>query len=175
MALIISLVIRASFLEFSNKLKLKFKWPNDILINNKKVGGILIEISKNNSIIIGIGLNLVSNPKKERYSWPSDNILNCSRLLLSPSQLASEILKHLKIWLEKWYTEDFCKIKNEWKKNAAFLNQDLISLDNKIIGRFVGIGNNGQMLLKTKNNKELEIMSGTFIPNSLVDVYASSN
>ena len=45
----------------------KFKWPNDIIINKKKIAGILIETSVSNNtvtqFIIGIGVNIKSRPK----------------------------------------------------------------------------------------------------------------
>ena len=54
-----------------NKKKIKIKQPNDILIDNKKICGILVESSKykkNLYLIIGIGLNLISSPKIKNYS-----------------------------------------------------------------------------------------------------------
>lgn len=53
-----------------NKKKIKIKQPNDILIDNKKICGILVESSKykkNLYLIIGIGLNLISSPKIKNY------------------------------------------------------------------------------------------------------------
>ena len=55
-------------IEKSTKLKPLLKWPNDIMINNKKVGGILIDVSitsnKLEYVIIGIGINFKSNLNK---------------------------------------------------------------------------------------------------------------
>ena len=52
------------------KKKIKIKQPNDILIDNKKICGILIEsikYKKNLYLVIGIGLNLISSPKIKNY------------------------------------------------------------------------------------------------------------
>jgi len=52
--------------EFCNKRKLSFKWPNDILMNKKKICGILQELITLNGkkfLVIGIGLNVITNPK----------------------------------------------------------------------------------------------------------------
>lgn len=55
-----------------NKEKIWIKWPNDIIINNKKVGGILIENNifsqKIHTIIIGIGLNVYQEQFHERWN-----------------------------------------------------------------------------------------------------------
>ena len=58
---IISEVIK----KFCRKKKISFKWPNDILVNGKKICGILQEVITSNSkkfLIIGIGINIISNP-----------------------------------------------------------------------------------------------------------------
>ena len=56
---------------FCKKKNISFKWPNDVLVNKKKICGILQEhITLNNKpfLIIGIGLNVLSNPKiTEKY------------------------------------------------------------------------------------------------------------
>ena len=69
---IINAIIISNVIEnFCKKEKITFKWPNDIFVNRKKICGILQEIITANSrkfLIIGIGLNIVSNPKNNtRY------------------------------------------------------------------------------------------------------------
>ena len=59
--IIISEVIK----KFCKEKKISFKWPNDILVNGKKICGILQEVITSNSkkfLIIGIGINIISNP-----------------------------------------------------------------------------------------------------------------
>ena len=64
---IINPVIISSVIEkFCSKKKIKFKHPNDVMVNKKKICGILQELITKNSrkfLIIGIGLNIVSNPR----------------------------------------------------------------------------------------------------------------
>ena len=66
-----------------NNLEFKIKWPNDIFIDEKKIGGILIEnsIKKNliEYIVIGLGLNIVSNPKNLDYS--TTKISNLTKII----------------------------------------------------------------------------------------------
>ena len=64
---IINAIIISNVIEnFCKKKNITFKWPNDIFVNRKKICGILQELVTANSrkfLIIGIGLNIVSNPK----------------------------------------------------------------------------------------------------------------
>ena len=55
-------MVLKNFLNESNKDRLKFKWPNDIYYNNKKLSGILVE-KIDEDIIIGIGLNINNTNK----------------------------------------------------------------------------------------------------------------
>ena len=63
---IINPVIISSVIEhFCEKKNISIKWPNDVFVNGRKICGILQELITSNSknfLIIGIGLNIVSNP-----------------------------------------------------------------------------------------------------------------
>ena len=64
----ISIIFGLSLFQFIkslglNKKQIKIKWPNDILIESKKVSGILVERFEN-FCVIGVGLNINSHPVK---------------------------------------------------------------------------------------------------------------
>ena len=64
-AIINPIIISDVIKEFCNK-KISFKWPNDVFVSEKKICGILQEVISFNSkkfLIIGIGINILSNPK----------------------------------------------------------------------------------------------------------------
>ena len=60
-AVIISNIIK----NFCSNKKITFKWPNDVLVDEKKISGILQELITHNKkkfLIVGIGINIISNP-----------------------------------------------------------------------------------------------------------------
>tara|TARA_B100000315_G_C14454067_1_gene530552 strand:- start:218 stop:802 length:585 start_codon:yes stop_codon:yes gene_type:complete len=63
---VINPIIISNVIEnFCEKKNITFKWPNDIFVNKKKICGVLQEIITSNKekfLVIGIGLNIVSNP-----------------------------------------------------------------------------------------------------------------
>ena len=75
---IINPVIISSVIEhFCEKKKISFKWPNDVFLNGKKICGILQELITLNSkkfLIIGIGVNVISNPNINN-KYQATNIL----------------------------------------------------------------------------------------------------
>ena len=145
----------------------KFKWPNDLMIDLKKVSGILLEPTDDKkAIIIGIGINLISNPEIKGNFWKSTNLYDVSGFKLIPENLSLELLEQIINFVNIWYEQGFEYIKTLWLKNVLFLKQELHSTDlkNRVIGKFLGINDLGQMIIKDKTNNSLNISSGTFIP-----------
>ena len=70
-------IISEIIYNFCNDCKISFKWPNDILLNDKKVCGILQEVitlNNKNFLLIGVGINTISNPKISK-AYQATNIL----------------------------------------------------------------------------------------------------
>ena len=86
------------------KKKIIFKKPNDLLINNKKICGILQEkISKLNNryLIVGIGINLIKNPNLKNY--PTTNLSKILNRKVSKTKIEKEIRKIFEAKLTKLY------------------------------------------------------------------------
>ena len=84
------------------KKKITFKLPNDLLINKKKICGILqekIEKSKKLYLIVGIGFNLVKNPNIPNY--PSTNLFKITNQKIN----RKKFIKELKITFEKFLSK----------------------------------------------------------------------
>jgi BirA family biotin operon repressor/biotin-[acetyl-CoA-carboxylase] ligase len=67
---LIPLISGNSFIKTINNLQLQLKWPNDIVFNDSKVGGVLVE-EKENKICIGMGIN---------YFWDTPELPNAASL-----------------------------------------------------------------------------------------------
>lgn len=69
----LNMLVSLKIIDILNSLflkNLKIKWPNDILAENKKISGILIEsikFKKKLFLVVGIGINIVSSPKIKDY------------------------------------------------------------------------------------------------------------
>ena len=175
-----ALAVRSAIYSFAHNdnISINYKWPNDILIDNSKVSGILIETTKDNkALVVGIGINLISNPKKTNFNWQSTNINDCLGIRINPKGISKILLKELINHIQLWYGNGFSYIKSLWIKNAIYLNEELNSVDlNKNIkGIFVDIGECGQIILKNDSSELIESTSGTFVPTKLMDQYVTSN
>ena len=84
------------------KNKIIFKKPNDLLIDRKKICGILQEtLVKLNKkyLIVGIGINLIKNPYIKNY--PTINLLDLTKKSISKSKIENEIKKIFEFKLSK--------------------------------------------------------------------------
>ena len=84
--------------------KITFKLPNDLLINKKKICGILqekIEKSKKSYLIVGIGFNLVKNPNIPNY--PSTNLFKITNQKINRKKFINELKITFEKFLSKYY------------------------------------------------------------------------
>ena len=86
------------------KKKIVFKKPNDLLINKKKICGILQETLSNfdkKYLVVGIGINLKKNPKLKKY--PTENLSNLIKKKISKKRIENELKKLFELKLTKLY------------------------------------------------------------------------
>ena len=155
-SLIAGLACKNAINKTSGKALIMLKWPNDILLNNKKVGGILVETEvyeEKTRTIIGIGINM--SIKKEE-SWWGD--LSKFNIETKRNELINEILSEfIKIsdnlnfnWIDEW--RDSCI-----HINKEIKIQDGNSLEKKAI--FKDIDTRGNAIIETKEGQKV-ITSG---------------
>jgi len=98
----------------------KIKWPNDIILNGKKVGGILLEsktINGTSAYILGMGINC----HQEKDSFPAElqatatSIDIESRAICDRISLAKRLLTSMEHWLET-AEQDSEKVTDQWRK-----------------------------------------------------------
>ena len=154
---------------------LRLKWPNDLLINNAKLGGILIEGGQTNSnsptwMVIGLGLNL-RNADAIQQNLGVDSALGAAAL--------DQLIHHQKtipdnefIWLKliesfenhlsEFNQHGFSHFHNSWKQWDAYDGQSVcISSAGRepIFGNSSGIDNTGALLLN-QHDKTIAIHAG---------------
>ena len=104
---------------FCESCNLSLKWPNDILMNKKKICGILQEVIKKNDLnylIIGIGINLIKNP--DIKDKKTTNIFKETNINIKKDIIIKKIIKSYENFFNKI---DLYKFKN-YKKKADFLS-----------------------------------------------------
>ena len=144
--------------KIKKNIKFNYKWPNDILINKKKAGGIVIETSSNKDIkikwvIIGIGLNIKKSPKLKNINLKATSHID-EKILIEKKIFINFFLKNFFKNYNLWKIKGFEPIKKKWLLNIYKKNNKItIKNNNKIVnGTFVDLLSNGAIKLKINNN-----------------------
>lgn len=115
----------------------KIKWPNDILIDGKKISGTLTEYA-GRFVIIGIGINIKSNPTVDKYqTTKTDNYVKVDK-----SDLLNKLMKNL----DKWRNTDFPLVRARWMDLATGLNK-IVKYRGEDV-ELIGINENGALVLR---------------------------
>ena len=154
------------FKNFKIKYPVKYKWPNDIKINDRKISGILIETFSNNknieSFIVGIGINLISSPKIESNKTLSLAKLNIS---IEPVNAFFLLQKEVTHFFSEFNNLDFLSLSKNLNLNFYKIKKKLnVKVKDKLIsGIFKEINSHGELILETLNNNNKKISLGEII------------
>lgn len=113
------------------------KWPNDILVDGKKISGVLIEYAKD-FVIIGIGVNIKTNPTVAKYATTKiENYASVSR---------DDFLSMLIKMLDAWMARDFTQVRERWTELAASLNKTIVFHGQQM--ELMGLNDDGALILR---------------------------
>ena len=123
----------------------KLKWPNDLLVSEKKICGILLEkISEN--VIVGIGLN-VNISKMNTENWTSMSVETKKRFNLK--EVLDVLINNMRYYYSLYEKREFSKIIEEWKQNSCTLGKNVIveTIPETLSGKAIDIDENGFLIL----------------------------
>lgn len=151
------------------QIKSQIKWPNDILINEKKVCGILTEMSAEldiiNWVVVGIGINVNIDLREfpEDIQENTISLKETSGKEISRVKLAQTFLQEFEKYYEILKRREFSSILKEWKLYSHTLGKKIrVDIGERIItGEAVDINEEGSLILKKEDGELVEIISGT--------------
>lgn len=136
----------------------QIKWPNDVLINGKKVTGILTELQAEadriHSVIIGMGINV--NQSKEDFPEELQQKATSLMIETGEKQVRSSFVQTLLLKLETLYEmylqKGFTPIKLLWESYAISIGKEITAttLQSVIRGQALGITDEGVLLVKDR-------------------------
>jgi BirA family transcriptional regulator, biotin operon repressor / biotin---[acetyl-CoA-carboxylase] ligase len=150
------------------KLEPEIKWPNDILVDGKKVAGILTEMSAEldriKHVILGIGIDV--NQDADDFPAELRKIATSLRIeggeAVSRPALATEILRQLDNDYARVCDGKFTAITDEWEENCTTIGKNVTVQigDRKIRGRAESLDDEGTLLLRTEHGRLERITGG---------------
>jgi BirA family transcriptional regulator, biotin operon repressor / biotin---[acetyl-CoA-carboxylase] ligase len=149
-------------------LQLRYKWPNDLLANGRKLAGILLE-SENAAkdrvdfVVIGIGANIVHAPRDVEF--PATSLAAEGVAGITPAVLLEGFVRHFEVWARRWREEGFAPLRAAWLRAASGLGERIrVRLEHQtLVGRFQGLDDDGALVLDAAEGRR-RIAAGEVFP-----------
>lgn len=166
----VSLVVGIAVYRAISKLikapaQIALKWPNDILVNKMKLGGILVETEQfpeqpYATCIVGIGINILSSP--EMVAFPACSMRDFIDELPKPSELVQDIMSEFDKCYDIWVNNGFQELRNEWLDVSYGLGKPVSArAENgfEVYGRFLTLNLDGAVVVCDDDGNEYLVRS----------------
>jgi BirA family biotin operon repressor/biotin-[acetyl-CoA-carboxylase] ligase len=142
------------------QLQAQIKWPNDVLLYGKKVGGVLAEGhwigGELLAIIVGLGINVApeSVPNENDIDFPATSICDSLGRPVNRMTVLKDVLSKLLFWEDKIAEPEFV---STWQEYLAYIDERVqIQYENETLqeGILIGIDDQGKLVLHTEYGEE---------------------
>ena len=146
-------------LENLYQLNVNLKWPNDVLVGNKKIAGILTEtVSKSNRVekaVVGIGINVNQPVFPEKFQIIPTSVKIELKREVSRERLLSEILNLFEenLTLLRYNPTE---VLDSWRNKCKMIGSrvKVTQGEDVVVGKFIDIDENGTLILLRNGNEE---------------------
>lgn len=169
LSLLAAVAVAETVLEQAGNLRslLDIKWPNDVLVNGRKLSGILIESTSVHQapprVILGIGVNLNHQFFPPELSELATSLrIECGREF-STATFRNSLLTNLALWYEELRHNRTHKILTRWQELSTYAQgkQVIVHFDHEEIpGETSGLNENGALQLKTDSGQVRTLLVG---------------
>ena len=167
----VSLAVRDALCQLAPMAEIKLKWPNDVLMNRKKVCGILLEnlghdAARRLQLLIGIGINLRHHPDPKDSNWPATSMDAETVDTADFQRMLDTLTGALTTRLRSEARTGFDATRKDWLKHAIRLG-DTIEVrlpTQQLHGVFREIDSNGALVLETASGVRTITAGDVFFP-----------
>ncbi|MGI9386027.1 MAG: biotin--[acetyl-CoA-carboxylase] ligase, partial [Methyloligellaceae bacterium] len=141
------------------------KWPNDLLLDGKKLGGILLESTQASpssapAIVIGTGLNLASHPGASEM--PATDLITHD-VAVSADEAFTQLASQTAHWLDIWANgEGWDAVRSAWAERSLPAGSAIRvrTGDDNIEGSYAGIDETGALIVTIASNQQIKLSAG---------------
>jgi BirA family biotin operon repressor/biotin-[acetyl-CoA-carboxylase] ligase len=146
------------------KAPVQLKWPNDVLLGDRKITGILLETTSGPEgslafVVLGIGINVARHPDDARYGATD---LAAEGVAIGVEAVLGALAGHLSGWIGRWLADGFAPVRAAWLARAPSRGAVLdVRLGNTLIsGTFCDLDGDGAMILEIPGGERRRITAG---------------
>ena len=150
----------AEYLEV-NGLTVQTKWPNDVLVDGRKICGILVE--RGEGVILGMGLNVnMDVDEAAAIDRPATSMRIETGREYAVEVVLDELLENLATWIGRWEVGGFAALREAWDARCANWGAyvEVGEGTDRRTGVVLGFGEAGQLLLREDDGTQSEVWAG---------------
>ena len=147
-------------------LEITYKWPNDVLLNGRKVSGILLESRAGPAggidwLVLGVGVNVSSHPKDTAFPATSLHFEG-TPAAVAETDLLQAFSRHFLSWANRWLDDGFAPVRQAWLSHAHARGETIqVRLPNETLsGTFADLDESGVLLLDVPGAGRRRITAG---------------
>lgn len=152
----------------SPMVELRYRWPNDILLYDAKVAGILLdapgrsEADHHEWMVLGVSVNVENHP--ENLNVPATSMRIDGYSEATPAALLENFSRYFLSWLNRWADDGFAPIRKAWVQRANGIGQPLIlELETETLtGKFAGVDEEGALVMELPDGRSRRISVAEF-------------
>jgi BirA family biotin operon repressor/biotin-[acetyl-CoA-carboxylase] ligase len=149
-------------------LPVKIKWPNDILVRNRKIAGILTEVSTGmdavDYMVVGLGLNvnIAADDFPEAIRPEATSILVETGVPFSRSLLLRRYLENFEYYYDIVHAQGFDPVLRRWKALTEMLGRRVRvdMMGRQQVGKVTDLDRDGFLIIRDENDRSYRIFSG---------------
>ena len=144
----------------------RLKWPNDVLVDGAKAGGILVESvltgERLDYAVIGIGLNVSAAPPPEAVDFPAAALQNPGAAPIDRWRLLGDILARMEAVYRLATDADGEALRAFWAARLAWLGETVSAraADGEVVGRAEGVAADGALLIRLPSGEVRRVLAG---------------
>ncbi|MEM7444912.1 MAG: biotin--[acetyl-CoA-carboxylase] ligase [Pseudomonadota bacterium] len=167
LSLIASLAMAEALAELALEIDVRVKWPNDVLIGNAKISGLLLESAgplgdKVDWVVIGSGVNIAHRPDLDR---PTISLAETAAVPVTPLNVLEAYCGQLEMLVGVWRSGEFAAIRPRWLQRAIGVGSPVsVKLgDSAVNGRFAGLDEGGAIIVQAPDGARRSIAAGELV------------
>jgi len=145
--------------------KVKLKWPNDVIVNEKKVCGILsqakADVNKIDFVILGIGINVNINQFPDEISNIATSLKIETGREINRLELIISLYENLTKWYKQLFQDGFDRIKEKWLSLSLMIGNpvEVMFQEEVVSGEAIGLDEDGSLILLA-GDREIKVSAG---------------
>ncbi len=139
------------------------KWPNDLLVDDRKLAGVLVEAQSQGNrleaVVVGIGVNLDTTP--EAVATIASSVAEAAGTSIDREAFIGRLLAHVELWIDRYIAVGLEAIIPAWQERMAVGLAARATVDGRSLTGFVtGLDPDGALLLRDDDGQIHRIRSG---------------